>query len=188
LSIKPEKFSRFSKKIFQVIEMTLTTLLQPQNPKRLKSIAIMLHTLKGDARVLGLVAISSRIHELESLIDFTRILSPEKLSQVQKKTEELNATVTAYNNLAQEIGWGQTIDRSLSGPHLQRVLEFFLKTPETQISNDVRESFSQAKLAVTAHYFETLPNLLADIVHSLGAIADHLDKHTLRACHQTFVP
>jgi HPt (histidine-containing phosphotransfer) domain-containing protein len=180
LGADPARIQRFLNKSESYLGTCMKAIALQTNEHSLHQIFMLLHTLKGDARTLGLALVSNRIHELEGKITRLEREAPQEGRRLMDDFQSLIELVHEFERAQKEkLNRAQDdVSRSIPISHLMEILDPLQQIPDEDVEAQSRASFLRVKDSLYGLCHESLQGLFEDLAKSLDSTANHLGKKT----------
>jgi HPt (histidine-containing phosphotransfer) domain-containing protein len=180
LGADPTRIQRFLKKAESYLGTCLKAISHQTNEHSLHQIFIIMHTLKGDARTLGLAMVSNQVHELEEKISKLERNAPHEGWRLTEDFQSLIDLVNDFERVQREKLNRTNDDISPSIPitQLVEILDPLQHISDEDIKEQSRAAFVKVKDCLYGLCHESLQGLFEDLAQSLDSTAKHLGKMT----------
>jgi HPt (histidine-containing phosphotransfer) domain-containing protein len=172
------RIQRFLKKAESYLGTCMKAISLQTNEHSLHQIFIIMHTLKGDARTLGLALLSNQIHELEGKIIKLEKEAPHVGEQLAEDFQSLIELVKDFERVQRDkLNWtNEEGSRSIPISQLMEILDPLQHIAAEDIEEQSRPAFMKVKHCLYGLCHESLQELFEDLAKSLDSTARHLGK------------
>jgi HPt (histidine-containing phosphotransfer) domain-containing protein len=180
------RIQRFLKKAESYLGTCLKAVSHQTNEHSLHQIFIILHTLKGDARTLGLSLLSNQVHELEEKIVKLERKAPHEGWRLAEGFQGLIDLVNDFERVQKDKlnRTNDDVGPSIPISQLVEILDPLQHIPDEAIEEKSRVAFVKVKDCLYGLCHESLQELFEDLAQTLESTAKHLGKKTPELhCH-----